>query len=108
MREERVPTIRIEIFMAGDLAQAKQVLREYCREVGLCVTISPLDYIYTGGEESGFCVGLINYPRFPSNVEELHDHAAVIADRLRERLCQDSYSIIGLDETIWSTRRTES
>lgn len=33
-------TVRIDIFMAGDLAQAKQVCREFCYEVGLCVHVS--------------------------------------------------------------------
>ncbi len=49
MRSETVKSIQFEIFMAGDIAQAKQACREYCR-VGLCVTIEPCDYIYTGGE----------------------------------------------------------
>jgi hypothetical protein len=75
-------TIRFDIFMAGDLAQAKQVCREYCFNVGLCVTVEPLAFIYTGGEESGFRVGLINYPRFPTTAEALHQHATELADLL--------------------------
>ncbi|MGN8022889.1 hypothetical protein ACTJJ7_19475 [Phyllobacterium sp. 22229] len=99
------PSIRFEIFMAGDIAQAKQVCREHCFEVGLCVTIEPVDYIYTGGEESGFRVGLINYPRFPTDHDGLLTKATALADRLMHRLCQHSYSIVGPNETTWYSRR---
>jgi hypothetical protein len=100
-----VPSIRFDIFMAGDIAQAKQVCREYCFEVGLCVTIEPVDYIYTGGEETGFRVGLINYPRFPSDEEALSANASGLAQRLMQKLCQHSYSIVGPRETEWFSRR---
>lgn len=99
------PTIQITIVMAGDIEQAKQVCREYCFEVGLCVTIDPTTYIYTGGEEQGFRVGLINYPRFPSSPDEILEKAKALADRLMHRLCQHSYSIITPTETLWFSRR---
>jgi hypothetical protein len=99
------PTIRFDIFMAGDIAQAKQVCREYCFEIGLCVTIEPTTYIYTGGQEEGFRVGLINYPRFPASPEALRETAAFLAERLLDRLCQHSFSIVGPNETEWFSRR---
>lgn len=102
-----VPTIRYDIFIAGDIEQAKQVCREYCFEVGLCVTIEPVAYIYTGGEEAGFRVGLINYPRFPSTPTDLREKAGALASRLMHRLCQHSYSIVGPEQTEWFSRRPE-
>lgn len=101
-------TIRFDIFMAGDRAQAKQVCREYCFSVGLCVTVEPVSFIYTGGEEAGFRVGLINYPRFPTTEEALHQRASELADCLMQRLCQHSYSIVGPRETEWFSRRPAS
>lgn len=101
------PTIRFEIFIAGDLSIAKQVCREYCFEVGLCVTVEPVTYIYTGGEESGVRVGLINYPRFPADAFKLRRVAGDLADLLRERLCQTSYTVVGPDETEWVSMRSE-
>ena len=98
-------TMRIDIFMAGDIAQAKQVCREYCFEVGLCVTIEAVDYIYTGGEEAGFRVGLINYPRFPTEYKVLKDHALQLANKLLQRLFQHSWCIVEFYETTWFTRR---
>lgn len=100
-------TVRVDIFMAGDIEQAKQVCREYCFEVGLCVTIEPVTYIYTGGEETGVRVGLINYPRFPCTADEILAKARALADLLMHRLCQHSYSIVGPDQTEWFSRRPD-
>ncbi len=102
------PTIRYDIFMAGDIGQAKQVCREYCFAVGLCVTVEPVDFIYTGGEEAGFRVGLINYPRFPSNTADIEAHATNLAEALMRRLCQHSHSIVGPDQTRWVSRRGDN
>ncbi|MDO3431170.1 hypothetical protein QWJ46_00585 [Rhizobium sp. CBN3] len=99
------PTIKIEIFIAADIEQAKQVCREYCMEVGACVTVEPADYIYTGGQEAGVRVGFINYPRFPADVWAIKDKAGELARRLMERLCQHSYSIVDPEETAWYSRR---
>lgn len=99
------PTVRVDIYMAGDIEQAKQVCREYCFDVGLCVHVEPVSYIYTGGEEAGFKVGLINYPRFPTVESEVLDKASALADLLMRRLCQHSYSIVGPENTVWVSRR---
>lgn len=56
------PTIRFDIFIAGDLDQAKQALQA---------------------------------------------KAKTLADLLMVRLCQHSYSIVGLDETEWVSRRPD-
>ena len=99
------PTIRVDIFIAGDIEQAKQVCREYCFDVGLCVTVEPTAYIYTGGEEAGVRIGLINYPRFPATLAEIREKANILADRLMHSLCQQSYSVVGPEETEWFSRR---
>lgn len=98
-------TIRFDIFIAGDLEQAKQVCREYCFEVGLCVTVEPVAYIYTGGEEAGVRIGLINYPRFHSTAADIQEKATSLADLLMIRLCQQSYSLMGPESTTWFSRR---
>ncbi len=42
-------------------------------------------------------VGLINYPRFPSTPEAIFERAVALADLLRDRLCQHSYSVVATD-----------
>lgn len=101
------PTIRFDIFIAGDYDLAKRICREWALEVGACVTVERVDYVYTGGEEAGVRVGLINYPRFPTTYEELYDKTRVIADKLMVGLFQLSYSIVGPEQTEWVSRRPE-
>lgn len=102
-----IPTIRFDIFIAGDWAVAKQVCREHCFLAGLCVTVEPVAYIYTGGEEDGVRVGLINYPRFPSSHDELLNKARELAETLMHRLCQHSFSVVGPNQTEWYSRRPQ-
>ncbi|MER9697612.1 hypothetical protein [Mesorhizobium sp. M0146] len=99
------PTIRYDIFIAGDIERAKQSCRSYCFGIGLCVTVEPVTYIYTGGEEAGVRVGLINYPRFPTDRDTLQRRARELAHQLMHDLFQHSYSIVGPEETEWFSRR---
>lgn len=107
MRQKSVPTHRFDIYIAGDIEQARQVCRQYCFEIGLCVTVEPVSYIYTGGEEAGVRVGLINYPRFPTNLDALREQSVSLGMELMHKLCQHSFSIVGPDETSWFSRRPE-
>lgn len=93
------------IYIAGDLEQAKQVCREWCTEVGGCVTVGPTSYIYTGGEEAGVVVGFIDYPRFPKPPEEIEAQAEQLAQQLMLRLCQHSYTIVTPSGSTWYSRR---
>lgn len=104
MTDKTDQTVCIDIYIAGDIGRAKQACREFC-ERGFCVHIHPVDYIYTGGEEAGFKIGIINYPRFPSGHAELMAAALLIAEQVREACCQDSYVIVGPYETLWKSRR---
>jgi hypothetical protein len=105
-RNRHLPTRVVELFMAGDIGHAKQVIRQFCRDVKCCVTVTPTTYIYNGGEEAGFVVGFRNYPRFPADDHTLRSDARELADRLLAALCQDSYmSVDHGGMTTWSTTR---
>lgn len=104
MAQEMVPTYTVTIHMAGDIATARETCRRFCME-WLCVTLEPSTFIYTGGAEEGFRVGLLNYPRFPSEPEKILATAYRLADHLREACCQHSWLIVTPTETIWNSRR---
>jgi hypothetical protein len=97
------PTFRAEICMAGDLATAEQVCREFCWQTGFCVTVMPTTFIYTAGEERGFIVRAVNYPRFPAEPVEIRQKVERLAAFLAERCCQRSYLVVGDDQTTWYT-----
>jgi len=100
MKRVEVPSYPVSIFIAGKASDIEDMCRTYCDEVGFCVTCTPTSYVYTGGEETGYIIGLINYPRFPMTPEQIWDHAAALAERLRNEASQDSYTIQAPDKTV--------
>lgn len=61
---------------------------------GLCVTVTPTTYAFTGGTCEGVIVGLINYGRFPThNYMEIWEQAYSLAMFLKERLGQGSFTL---------------
>ena len=95
------PTCQVSVYMAGDLETARRWLRRHCYERGLCVTLTATSFIYTAGEEAGFVVGLVNYPRFPSTPEQLRSRALEIARGLIVECCQRTALVVSPDLTAW-------
>jgi hypothetical protein len=100
-------TFWVKIYMSGPIEAAKQVCRAVCHDEGLCVTIDPTHFIYTGGEEAGFVVGLINYPRFPKMDDEIMDTAKYLVEELLLSTHQHSALIMTPDITEWTTSRAQ-
>lgn len=101
-------TFTATIYLSGSIAVIKQVCREYCFKIGLCVTVNECLFIYTGGEEFGVEIGLINYPRFPDTKENITEKALELAHRCREAAHQHSFLIITPEKTLWDSNRKES
>lgn len=95
------PSYPVSVFVAGKVWEAETICREYCDQVGLCVTVTETNYCYTGGEEAGVIVGLINYPRFPATPAEILAKAEELAHRLIEGLGQRSATVQTPDATYW-------
>ena len=107
MNTKTAPTFAVRIFLSGPIEVAKQVLREECMQ-GLCVTIDPTHYVYTGGEEAGYVIGLLNYPRFPTTIEDLTEKALTICRILIERTFQRSGLVVGPVESTWVYREEKN
>jgi len=95
----------VRIWIAGDYADALCICRQFCAAEGACFAVQPVEYVYTGGQEAGVCVTLINYPRFPQSPADLDAKAERLAMALREGLHQKSFSIEGPGETVWHSWR---
>lgn len=108
MTEKTAPTFNVDIHMAGDITLAAGVIQRYASGIGMCVSLAPQSFIYTGGREEGFRVGFINYPRFPKEPGEILARARDLASVLRVQLGQHSYSIVTPIETIWVSTREEA
>ena len=89
------------------IEEVRDWIKIYCNETGFCVTITPLEFIYTHspasgcvGYEPGCVIGIINYPRFPSTPQELKDRCLVIAVGLQKLCEQGKVSVVFPDETV--------
>lgn len=107
MTEKTAPSFNVDIHMAGDIQAAGLIIQRYALDCGMCVTLTPQSFIYTGGREEGFKVGFINYPRFPKEPTDIVARAHDLARVLRVQLGQQSYSIVTPIETMWMSHRPE-
>ena len=79
--------------------EVKEICQNYSNEIHLCVTIKELEYIYKNGNELGFAIGLINYPRFPATPEEITKKALQLGKIFRRKFNQYRISIVCSDKT---------
>jgi hypothetical protein len=93
--------------MAGDFNTAKQTCRKFCVSHNLCVNIFETDYIYRCGEEIGFCVEIINYPKYVEDDNVLENNANLLAKELMVDCSQKSYTIMLKDKTKYCSREDE-
>lgn len=105
MRNLGCKTAWVRIYMSGPIDVAMQIIRQDCLREGLCVTVTPTTYVYSGGEESGYVVGLNNYPRFPLKQTEIEDRALDLMCRLLEGTHQHSGMIQTATDTVWHSQR---
>ena len=83
----------VKIYIAGDITMIKHFCQHHCAE-GACVTVTPTEYLYTGGREAGAIIGLINYPRFPKTSADIDSEAEKLAKDLMHALVQRSCTIV--------------
>lgn len=84
----------------ASLGDARRLIQKYVDDVKVGVSLSPTEFIYPGGNETGFVAGLINYPRFPREKEEIRRMALELAELLRDGLGQERVSVVMPDETV--------
>lgn len=108
MRTAVESTHVIRLYLSGPIEAAKQAIRASCLRAGLCVTVEPTLFIYTGGEEAGFVVGLLNYPRFPTTPEALEGRARELMHELLDATHQHSALMVGPTQSEWITKRPDA
>jgi hypothetical protein len=108
-KQTPVPTLTATIWVGlvegydgprHDLGEAFSACQQYVDRVGLCVTISPTTFVYKHGGEPGVAVGLMNYPRFPTDQATLKAQALELAGILKAKFRQNRVSVVFRDETV--------
>lgn len=103
--QKSLATYQINIYLAGNYDDAIRACKKFCSGVGLCVTVERCEYVYTGGSESGVRIGLLNYPKFPKEQEDILNTARKLSSFLLLELYQDSVLIVAPDMTEWISSR---
>lgn len=106
MKQETVDTFWARIYVAGDVGVIESSCRKFCMK-GLCVTVKPTKFIYTGGMEDGAEVGLVNYPRFPSTPDEIQQNAVGLAWQIILDGCQLTALVVTPTKTTWISRKDD-
>lgn len=101
--ESRVDTFYCTLHIAGSYDVALQAAKEFAYKHGICFQITKVDYVYTGGHETGITARLLKYPRFPKSNDEILDEMKRFAPILAEKMCQKSYTIETTFDTIYFT-----
>lgn len=107
MQDMTTSTHWARIYMSGPIEQARHVIRGIALPGGLCVTIEPTLFIYAGGEEQGFVVGLVNYPRFPESPEAIDARALELLHQLLRQCYQHSAMLMTPSTTRWVSVRED-
>ncbi len=94
LKVEECDAYWVKIYIAGDINTAKHVISSFVDSNGLCVTVDPTTYVYSGGRQEGYVVGLINYARFPADKMDIWATAVSLATFLMDSTYQDSCSIM--------------
>lgn len=82
----------------NELVKVRDICQKYV-EGGLCVTLTKTTFVYTGGNEPGVRIGLINYPRFPVENRVVLNHAMKLAEILMDELKQFRCTVMDSEMT---------
>ena len=99
-----LPTFIVNIYIAGRDEVIRPLLAKYCLDNKICFSVDNLDFPYAGGEQHGFIIGIINYPRFPREESELLEIAITLTKYLIEETHQISATVVGPKETTYISR----
>jgi len=103
MKIETVKTYFCEICLGGDYSDALRICKEYCTQVGLCVTVTKTEFVYKHGAECGVLVRLVQYPRFLKEESEISQLALNLAKELIYGLFRQSALFVLPEKTVWLT-----
>jgi len=105
---KRVHTYKVEIFMGSRSGYTEKIFsyekvhdicQNYCNDVKLGLTLTKTEYIYVSGNEPGYIIGLINYPRFPDGEVNINEKAFTLAKLLLVNLEQERCTVMTPFET---------
>lgn len=96
-------TFTASIYISITKQEAISLLSEYFGKMGMCATVTEIDFVFTGGRESGVCIGFINYPKYVNSPEEITQKVIEMANKMLTQVHQRSCSVVCSDRTYYLT-----
>jgi hypothetical protein len=85
----------------------EKFIQEWVDRISICVTVTRTQFVYKKGNEPGLIVGFINYPRFPSEEQDIRMKALMLAGELLHFCKQMRMSVVFPDKTIMLSNTEE-
>lgn len=82
------------------MERAHDYVKAFIQDNPIYVTVTPTHFCYPSGDEPGVIIGIINYPRFPKEPEELKEIALKLAEHMKEKLFQYRVTVMFPDQTV--------
>lgn len=95
---------RIEIYVSGRYDDILRCLQQQAIR-GACYSIQPTDYVFTYGAEAGAKITLINYARFPQQIDVAEKDALKLAECLILHTGMGSASVVTPTTSYFISRR---
>lgn len=86
-----------KILIAGEHERCKELCREFCKR-GFCVSVKPIQIIWTGGEEPGCEVYFFEYPRMVR--KDIKEQGLMLLDFLIIGMGQKTGTLVHGSESI--------
>lgn len=71
----------------------KGFIEGWCTGKRQCVTVIPIEFIYSHGRENGLIIGFINYPIYPLSQAEIKNRTIELGELLMKRFKQYRVSL---------------
>lgn len=95
----------VTLYMGGSVNAVKDLLARRAAEHGVCWSVEPTEFIYSGGRELGVVVRQIAYARFPSSLVSAMADMLALGEWLMRETGQGSFSVVGPAESVFVSRR---
>ncbi len=86
--EDGITNRPIDKIKIHTIEEVYEICQKFVDKEKECVTVTPTEFVYTGGFESGVVIGFIQYPRFEEHQTKITQRAVKLGEILLKELNQ--------------------
>ena len=70
-KTKTIDSYTLTLWIGGDFQEVRRHCLSWANHNEICITVSPTEFCYVGGNEFGARIGFQAYPRFPKSKEDI-------------------------------------